>query len=400
MTLVRLKAWTQRSWHCTLGALVLIIENVVALAEEDGIHGVFTELDDCLTEGGMQLVGLWKLCDGCMGGCTGRQRVFPCWERIDMASCLPPWCEGPQAVAPSTVRDHLLPVHQTQHLAIGGQSKFVKTESSVDASSVHCGATQVGYLVLKGPEDEWMCGEGLKLEDDGRVWRVFQITRAKLKIFFDSRSQPEFRWLRKDTLCFSQRGEVRWPVWSVDGVAKAIRHTNFAPGDLFLDDRDGQGIVRPLSDQEKWKIMGLAQNKAEILKRLGMEKELGQLAGNSIPSRMADAVAAEAASRVAQYKRLIRARERGNFVLMSPAAGLYSSELHATFLIVLELSSQSVLLWNQCKVPGMVHAVSQQQAFDHACSWAGDLGMEEAAKRAILLEKPMGESRARAVICF
>ena len=183
-------------------------------------------------------------------------------------------------------------------------------------------------------------------------------------------------------------------------MAKAIRHTTFAPGDLFLDDRGEKSIVRPLSSVEKWNIMGLAQSKADVLANLGMESELGQLAGNSIPSSMANVVAAEAASRVAQYKRLIKARERGGFVLMSPVAGLHDTELYATFLIVLKLSSQSVLLWDQCKVPGMVHAVNQHQAFDQACSWAGSLGISEAAKQAILLERPMGSSRARAVICF
>ena len=192
----------------TLGALVLIIENVVNLVEEDAIHGIFTTLDDCLVDGGMQLVGLWKLCDGCMGGSTGRQRVFPCWERMDMASCLPPWGEEPQAMASGTVRDYLLPCEQTQHLAVGGQSQFVKCEESVDALSAHCPATQIGVLYLQGPRDEWMCGEGLKLSGDARVWRVLQITKSKLKVLFDSRSQPEFKWVLKADLSFSQRRTV------------------------------------------------------------------------------------------------------------------------------------------------------------------------------------------------
>lgn len=55
-----------------LGALVLIIENVTSLVDEDSIHGVFTTLNDYLSNGGMCLVGLWKLCDGCLGGGTGR----------------------------------------------------------------------------------------------------------------------------------------------------------------------------------------------------------------------------------------------------------------------------------------------------------------------------------------
>ena len=70
-----------------LGALVLLVENVVNLIDEDHLHGVFTCMDQHLAASGMCLVGLRRLCDGHMGGCTGRARVFPCWEREEMASC-------------------------------------------------------------------------------------------------------------------------------------------------------------------------------------------------------------------------------------------------------------------------------------------------------------------------
>ena len=117
----------------------------------------------------------------------------------------------------------------------------------------------------------------------------------------------------------------------VDGVDKGIRHTNLAPGDLFFDDRGDHTVVRPLSNQEKWNIMGLSPRKAEVLTEQGKECELGQLADNSIPSRMIDIVAAEAASRVAKFKGMLKARSEGGFVLMPPVVGLCSPNLHATF---------------------------------------------------------------------
>ena len=184
-----------------------------------------------------------------------------------------------------------------------------------------------------------MCGEGLKFDGDNRVWRVLQITKNKLKILFDFRNQPKFQWVNKSELNFSQMHWIEWPVFDIDGVAEAVRHTNFAPDDLFLDDRGERPLVRQLSDQERWNIMSSSVQKAKVLKESGMEGELGQLDRNSIPRRMADLVADEAASRVARYKLMVEARSSSGFILMSPSAGLHSPKLCATFLIVLALNT-------------------------------------------------------------
>ena len=82
-----------------------------------------------------------------------------------------------------------------------------------------------------------MPGEGLKLEGDARPWRILQTTASSLRLIFDDRRQPKFRWVLKSRLSFNQRHWIEWPVYSFDGVAKAIRHTNFALGGLFLDAR-------------------------------------------------------------------------------------------------------------------------------------------------------------------
>ena len=385
-----------------LGALVLLVENVTNLVDEDHLHGVFTSMDLHLLSGGMCLVSLWRLCDGYMGGCTGRERVFPCWEREDMASCLPPWNEEPAEVATGKIRDCLQPWQDTQHLAVEGNSRFTPEAPSdaVGSDAYRCAATRVGWCSLCGPDDAWMCGEGLKLTGDGRTWRVLSETKWKLKLFIDSRRAPVFLWIFKTEVNFSQRCQVDWPVFSIDGVAKAIRHTNFAPGDLFLDDRGPHAVVRPLSDLEKWQVMGLSDEKAQVLEGLGLSSELGQLAGNSITSKMADAVAAESASRISKFKQIVQARQRGRYILMQPVVGLQCAKLAATFLVILSLESQSILLWHGSEIPGMVSESTQQQSFKLACSWAGHLGVVDASSKSVLLERPMGNSRARSVICF
>jgi hypothetical protein len=110
-------------------------------------------------------------------------------------------------------------------------------------------AIRVGSIWLKGPENEWMPGEALKLRGDSRVWRVLQVAELKVKLIFDSRRHPLSRWVRKAATSFDQRHAIAWPVYSIDGVARALRHSFFAPGDLYLDTRCG--IVRGLSSTEK-----------------------------------------------------------------------------------------------------------------------------------------------------
>ena len=157
-------------------------------------------------------------------------------------------------------------------------------------------------------------------------------------------------------------------------------------------------VVRPLSGQEKWKLSGLCERK-QWLQREGMSSQLGPLAGNSIPSRMTEVVAADESRRIQQYKRLLCQRARGSFVLMEPSAGLHSKKLCATFLVMLNLESGEVLVWNEAELPGMVHEVSQQQAFDLGCRWARACGADE-TWHCVLLERPMGASKARAVIHY
>ena len=243
-----------------------------------------------------------------------------------------------------------------------------------------------------------MPGEALKLPRDSKVWRILEESDGMLKLIFDCRKNPKFRWIYKSSLAFSQRHWISWPVYTIDGAAKAIRHTNFAPGDLYLDDRTGE-IVRPLSGKEKWRLTGLSDAKRSVLQAGGLESELGQLAGNSIPCNMTRAVAEDEAQRIARYKNLLSRREAGTFTPMPPVAGLYTKTLCATFLLFMGISQAEVLVWNSCEIPGMVHDVSQQQAFDQACGWSRQLGCAT-VDHCVILECDMGASRARTVIIY
>ena len=128
--------------------------------------------------------------------------------------------------------------------------------------------------------------------------------------------------------------------------------------------------MRPLSGREKWRISGLCESKAEWLIANGHDDQLGPLAGNSIPARMTEAVVVDEMLRVSRYKQLLLARSKGDFVTMAPKAGLFRSDLALTLLVFVGHSRADVLVWNESETPGMVHSVSQQQAFDLACKWA------------------------------
>jgi hypothetical protein len=210
-----------------------------------------------------------------------------------------------------------------------------------------------------------------------------------VRLLFDSRSNPEFKWISKDNLSFDQRRWSTWPVFSMEGIAKAVRHTNFAPGDLDFDPRGG-GCVRQLPGVEKWNLMGLSKSKADFLSSQGLSSQLGPLAGNSIPARMTEAVAEDVAVRVAKYEGLLKQRNLGGYVLMPPVAGLQDPSLTATFLNFVGLVDSTVLVWNGCELPGMVSTYDQSGAFNAAKSWAASLGCT-GTERCILLEALSGK---------
>ena len=380
-----------------LGATVLIIENVSLFLKEDYLHHLVSEMDDYLLSHGFVRSGSWMLTDSALGGSSGRERVFLVWEKADMASLLPSWPQPPAAQCPSALLTHLEAVDSVGHLAVRGQSELV-----LDGSWPHdpLQALRIGSIWLRGPERCWMLGEALKLRGDHRVWRIIETTKWKLRLIFDSRSQPAFMWITKERVSFSQRHWIEWPVHSIHGVARAIRHTAFAPGDLYLDDRSCHSIVRPLSGEEKWRVMELSQKKASKLNDLGLCEEKSPLAGNSITGRMAATVAEAVGQRIAVFQRRRAAFSEGKHVLMEPSVSIKLAQLSAVFLVVLHLGQEAVVSWSNSTIPGMVANINQDQAFSTACRWAQDLGYTDAQSKCILLERRSGPSHSRAVIYY
>ena len=60
-----------------LGALVLIMENVVNLVDEDSLHQVLSNINAYMLLEGFVALCVWRLIDCELGGHSGRERVFP-----------------------------------------------------------------------------------------------------------------------------------------------------------------------------------------------------------------------------------------------------------------------------------------------------------------------------------
>ena len=147
-------------------------------------------------------------------------------------------------------------------------------------------------------------------------------------------------------------------------------------------------------------VTKLSTSKAALLDQLGLAEEKGQLAGNSISSRMTEAVARAAGSRLAMFQTRRLARDICKFSTMSLLVCPKAVSVCAIFLVVSPVGSQSVVVWEGAAIPGMVSDVDQGEAFKMDCNWAEELGFPEASERCILLEQQMGCSRARAIIYY
>lgn len=144
-----------------------------------------TTSDAYLLASGMVAIGAWRLMDFKLGGASGRERFFLRWEKEEMASCLPPVGAPPCDISRSSVSDFLDLVDLVSNLAITGQSEFEEFEVSELSNSR---ATQVGCLWLRGPVDEWMLGEAIKVSGDHKPWRILEIIDGSVKMVFDDRS--------------------------------------------------------------------------------------------------------------------------------------------------------------------------------------------------------------------
>jgi hypothetical protein len=94
-------------WHhfVTFEAFILILENVCALQDLDPTHGMLSSTALYLAEHKMVAVCWFRIRDSATGDYSCRERVFPYFEHVDMASYLP-------ALSPSLPLIHSRPLLQ------------------------------------------------------------------------------------------------------------------------------------------------------------------------------------------------------------------------------------------------------------------------------------------------
>ena len=159
-------------------------------------------------------------------------------------------------------------------------------------------------------------------------------------------------------------------------------------------------MIRPLSDEEKWRVMGLDKQKAACLDQLKLSREKGRLAGNSITGTMTTVVTNIAAHRVARYQHMKEAVSSSTPLLAQPTFELQDKYWCATILVLVGLGEQTVVAWPDDTTPCLVSNIDQGAAFKLACSWAADLGYADAQEKCILLERPAGCSSLRAIVYY
>jgi hypothetical protein len=187
----------------------------------------------------------------------------------------------------------------------------------------------------------------------------------------------------------------------MQSVGSAIRHTAFAPGDLYLDTRVVPALCRPLSVAEKWKAQGLSREKFELLQAANLEEHAGALAGNSIPAEMTKLVTSVVAKRVHAFSALQQRHNGQMWLPFRRAPSLVEgADLSAVILLIVDPLRGRVATHNG-GLPATVRRLSQQQAIGVAGTWASEVlpqSRESLVAASILLERGEKSGRLRAVV--
>ena len=399
-----------------LAALVLVMENVCDLVDGDHRHKVLSSINDYLQQNGYVLSGILRLKDCEIGGFSQRERVFLIWELAVMCASLPRMCETlPAQAHRPCLLDILDPYSEVESLAVRGVfHPSPPARSSHDQQLRSSEPTVAGFILIQG-SGSWTLGEGVKFPSSRRIWRVIQLTDTHVRLLFEapSRRNSEFQWFSRERLKLSFRRSMRWTVYSLLGVARAVRHTSFAPGDLYLDER-GPAICRPLSGHEMWRVQGLPAEKAALL----APEELGPLAGNSIPASMTSLVAGRVASRVALFAKVKARQAAGCFTCLNAPPRLAPGQspsalpnpsaskrpaptvLSAVCLLLVCVADNTVSVWDGDSIPWLVGDFTQEQAFTKACAYASELGAVSARDTSVLLEVGARDQRLRAAVAY
>ena len=131
------------------GAPLILLENVLALVEDDNTHGLYSKLLQHAAALGYTLVQRWKLEDSKCGGFTQRARVFLVWEKAAANAQLSLW-QGPVPAIPVTLQQKiasvLLPVDALP-ASVWLHSSRVQFDPETPIKRHK--ATKVGYMLRK-----------------------------------------------------------------------------------------------------------------------------------------------------------------------------------------------------------------------------------------------------------
>ena len=318
-----------------------------------------------------------------------------------MASTLPAFVDCSSNVHQTFRSSWLDPVELASAMEIPGDFVLAHNERQLGKPHV------VGFFNVVSPSNdarEWALGQALTLRGSQDVKRLLERKEVRGIIWVTllreekNRAFSEFKWVRQSQLSTTVKSDLWWPVFSLDWVARSVRSTAFAPGDLYLDDRAGL-VVRQLSGKEKWRLMQLPDSQMDWLVANNLESQLGKLAGNSITLGMSTKVMKQEASRIKDYLDLDSCLAANTFTNMRCFPALGGNSV-CVLLAIVSLHEGSLAVFEDETVPGIVGVFDQKSAYKQACNWAQSLQLEHAAESCLVLEKPANSSRIFAVVYF
>jgi hypothetical protein len=256
----------------TFEASFLILENVCALQDLDSTHGLLSSTALYLAEHKMVAVCCFRVRDSACGGYSCRERVFPYFERADVASCLPALSPSLPLIQSRPLLQILDPTDVASKLVLPGSFAPASLSPVLDLFPQAAGRASVIYRRVFDIGATVVWDRGAR---SGKTWKVIARKKAFFQIFHDSRRWPIFKWIHRDQLAKARVVAFVYDVTSVHGVSRTIRAAAFPPVNslLIYDPRPEVNAVRSISVSEAWRICSLSEEKLEALLASGASEK-------------------------------------------------------------------------------------------------------------------------------
>jgi site-specific DNA-cytosine methylase len=182
----------------------------------------------------------------------------------------------------------------------------------------------VGHLHFGGPQERVQTGSLVRFADNEDTWRVLDRHDGVLTVLSRSRQAPRRATRRVEEV--KKHLKQRRQVYNPGGPTYAVKAWGEPPegpgGVLILDARRGPFAVRSLAPRECWRLQGFSDGDAETFQAQspGCTYDWHRMAGNSIHTAYADAVANRTLSRLRRVDQR-RAERKANDLRESGVAG-------------------------------------------------------------------------------